>query len=951
MISPQSVDRAIEQIRKRSGNYQYFFKMLTSPAWIRPLWEKGMFTTPLSIERHEGGISFPFWPESEYLARMAHLDPEIITEVLLKIPETDNERIHQDYVDAALSMPPDCAAKIAKHEILWIQKSKYLYLLLPEKLGRLVTKLAKNGKIGLALSLMEELLQPSNASERNVIGPSGKIRGKFDEWQYEKLVKEQVPVLVGEAGFRALERLCVLLEKGLQYLGYEKYIDEFTGDRCDYSWIWRPAIEDHRQNHQYGVEDFLVIAVRDAAQQLIEKNVVSSLEVVQLFESYTWTIFRRLALNVLRTIPYDERDLLKSRMVNKAYFDDLNLKYEYSMLLKNCYQLLEPEEQETILGWIETGLDVEKVRDRITKSYGEKPSQEEINQYIDIWRRDKLSPFHNALPEEWRIRYDELVSKYGEAKHPEFSFYMSSISSGPGSPHTSKEIDAMSIEELIELLMAWHTSDEWTASKDGLGRELGIAVSLNPEKYAERATLFVDLDPTYVRHVIRGFDQCIKEEKVFEWEQIILLCQWVLQQTDDPLPQGYKYAEKDPNWKWTRRAIAELIINGTNFGNSMIPIKFRGQVWSIISVLLTDPDPGVNEDRIDNNQFDPIACAINSIRGNAIHAVVNYALWINKNKLSPNSQIGYDSLPEVRDALEQHLDICKDPSIAIKSMYGRFLPWMVILDKTWVAGSISSIFPEEPQLIYYYLSAWTSYILSCDPYNDVLQTTLPIYRRAISMLGQPCQWRNYSTYEKRLVEHLFTFYLRGIIEMESPDKLLDLFYKYASPILASHALGFAGMILRDDEEIPQEISCEILERIQLFVDCRVSNISEYGLSSDAYKELATFGWIYSSGRFDENWAINTLLKVLNLAESIEPVHLVVQRLAETVVLLPVESLAALKMIIKYSDNDYRIYGYQDHIKQILKIAMHNESNDVRQAAIEIINMLGVKGFHQYRELL
>lgn len=955
MVSPQLVDRAIEQIGKRTGNYQYFFKKLASPDWIRPLWERGMFTTPFMIEKHEGGISFPFWPESEYLARMASLDPETVIEVILKIPETDNERIHQDYVDAALNMPLDFAAKIAANEIKWIQKSQYLYLLLPEKLGRLVTKLAESGKIGTALGLMEELLQPSNSSERTVIGPSGKIRGKFDEWQYEKLVKEQVPVLVSKAGFKALERLCAVLDKALQQLGYAEEIDEFTGDRCDHSWIWRPAIEDHGQNHPYGIEDFIIIAVRDAAQQLIEKKVVSSSEVVQLFESYTWTIFRRLVLNVLRTIPYDERDLLKSRILNKAYFDDLNLKYEYSMLLKDCFQILNPEEQEIILGWIETGLNAEEVRDRIIKAYGKHPSQEEINQYIEIWRRDKLAPFHNTLPDQWRKRYDYLVSKYGEAKHPEFSFYLSPISSGPRSPRTSQEIDAMSIEELIDLLLTWDTADEWDApSKEGLGRELGIAVSLNPQKYAVAANLFIDLDPTYVRHVLRGFNQCITEGKVFEWEHIILLCQWSLQQSDDPSIEGHRYSGKDPDWKSTRRTIAELIISGTDFSDSMIPIKFRRQIWDIITVLLADPDPGTDKDRTEDNRFDPIICAINSIRGNAIHAVVNYALWIIKdNKNSLESQTGFETVPEVRDALEQHLNLYKDPSIAVKSMYGRLIPWLVLMDKVWVLGSINSIFPEEPQLIYYYLSAWTSYVLYCEPYNNVLQTTLPIYRRAISMLGQPCQWKNFSTYEEHLVEHLFTFYLRGTIEMESPDKLLELFYEYASPILASHALGYVGRILRDedDAEIPQEIPQEMLERIQQLVDYRVSSISKTGLADQVYQELATFGWIFSSARFDDNWAINTLLKVLKLARSIEPAHLVVERLAETVILLPVESLAALKMIINISDNDYHIYGYQDHTEQILKIAMHSEIKDVRRAAIEIINMLGIKGFHQYRELL
>ncbi len=946
MVSPDLVNRAIEQIRKRKGNYQYFFKNLTSPTWIRPLWDKGMFAEPLMLVKQEGMLSFPFWPESEYLARMASLDPETVTEVILKIPETDNERIHQDYVDAALNMPADFTAKIAAMEIKWVKEKQYLYLLLPEKLGQLSTKLVEDGYIVLAVSLMEELLQPSNTSERATIGTLGEIRGKIDEWQYEKLVKERIPILVNRAGVMALENLCFLLDKGLKQLGYGQDIDEYTGVIDDYSWIWRPAIEEHKQNKPYGaIEDFLVIAVRDAAQQLIAKNGLSCSEVVQIFEEYDWALFHRLTLYILRLFPNNENELLKSKIVNEMYFYDYKFKYEYSMLLKDCFHLLDSEDQNIILGWIETGLNADEVRGRIVAT--EMPGEEEINRYNDIWRRDKLAVFHNSLPEHLKTLYDSLVSKYGEAKHPEFSFYTSSISYGTRSPYTSEEIDAMSIEYLVHMLSTWDTTDEGVSSKEGLGKELSLVVQLNPQKYAEVANLFIGHESIYVRDILSAFNQCIKDGKAFDWDQIILLCNWVLQQEDNSLPGKDGYSGKDTDWKWTRRTIAELMISGLETSGAMIPIKFRTQVWDIISVLLTDPDPGKDKDRTDDDNFEPYIYGLNSTRGRALQSVINYAIWITEdNKSDSKSQQGFESLPEVREALEQHL---KDPSIAVRSVYGKLLPWIVSLDKNWVEISIDDIFPDDPQLNDYFLSAWTTYILYGFPYNYVLETTLPIYRRAVKMLAQPCNWRNYSTYEKHLVDHLFVFYLRGRIEIESHDRLLELFYENASPGLAGHVFKSIGMAIRDGDDAVR--SQEILQRIQLLVDYRVDKVSSLESAENVYQELVTFGWIFSSGLFDDRWALRTLLKILDFAKSIEPAHLVVERLAETMNLFPAESLAALKLIINNSNKSYHIYGYQDSIEKILRIAMLNENIESGKSAEEIINLLGVKGFYRFRELL
>ena len=125
-ISIEIAKKAIEQARKRPANLRYFFSQLSSPDWIEPLRELGVFAKPLPPIREKGYISFPEWPESRYLVRMADIDPAKVQGVLLDIPETDNVSIHEDYVIAATKVPPRLAVPMAGREARWISQQPAL---------------------------------------------------------------------------------------------------------------------------------------------------------------------------------------------------------------------------------------------------------------------------------------------------------------------------------------------------------------------------------------------------------------------------------------------------------------------------------------------------------------------------------------------------------------------------------------------------------------------------------------------------------------------------------------------------------------------------------------------------------------------------------------------------------------------------------------------------------
>jgi len=104
--SPPSTKDLQDSQRKVPSNLvtrNYLFSRL-SDCWLLPLKDAGFFKHPPGpvVDEQKQIVSFPTWPESQYLARMASKSPELVLEIVREIPDTDNVRIHESLADACL---------------------------------------------------------------------------------------------------------------------------------------------------------------------------------------------------------------------------------------------------------------------------------------------------------------------------------------------------------------------------------------------------------------------------------------------------------------------------------------------------------------------------------------------------------------------------------------------------------------------------------------------------------------------------------------------------------------------------------------------------------------------------------------------------------------------------------------------------------------------------------
>src|SRR5216684_6022818 len=116
-----NVDRLVALLRDPTL-YQYVFQSMQDPTWIQPLKQRGFFVNPPSpiSDNEKSTISFPSWPEIQFLVRMARLAPSEVLRVLLIVPTTSNVSVHYDVARAALEMPPRLASLLANKEMQWL---------------------------------------------------------------------------------------------------------------------------------------------------------------------------------------------------------------------------------------------------------------------------------------------------------------------------------------------------------------------------------------------------------------------------------------------------------------------------------------------------------------------------------------------------------------------------------------------------------------------------------------------------------------------------------------------------------------------------------------------------------------------------------------------------------------------------------------------------------------
>lgn len=945
----------------------YFFNHLQNPKWIEPLQKKGFFQHSPQIIQHsnEGTVSFPIWAESRYLARMATYEPDTILKIIQDI-QTDNPNIHIDLIDAVLKMPSKVAVQLVPKFKTWLELP-YSPNWIAEKIGDFIIHLAKGGQNKKALDLTRTLLGVMPDTTDRVYGSLLTPQTRLDNWNYEKILKEYVPELIEVTGEKAWIVLIFLLNDAIKYSG----CDEQQND-CpiweDYSRIWRYAVEDSHRNRD-DIKSILATSIRDTAAQILSKDSTKMQSLVQNLEKRRWRIFHRIALYLIREFPSKDPSLFLQRLVDhKRFIDGSSYEdYEYAILLQENFHKLPVQEQEKILRWIENpDLKLPWQDDEDKKA-----------QCVRYWQLHKLTligetVIKNYLPVSWQQRYNQLVDEFGAA---EFSKI---VSEGVGevrvigtiSPKTDSELESMSIEEMVLFLEAWEpkSTNLWDydePSRQGLGSSLTRLAEKNPLRYAQAAEQFQGLHPTYLWNLLWGLQKALNNQKTqqasaeiqeFPWSSVLNLCHWLVEESHQINEPETTDIDSSSPWHQTCRSVADLLATGLTLEPIGIPFNLREFVWNILKPLTQYPDPPPKGERdYTGSNMNPHELSINTVRGEAMHTVVHYALWIRQHfeQMGDSQELlerGFEEMPEVRQVLDTHLDLDQELSLAIRSVYGRWFPWLALLDPYWAKQNVGKIFPRDEALSDFRRTAWETYITFCPVYNNVFSLLYQEYGYEVGRINIASDKRQQTHFnpKKRLAQHLMTLYWLEKLDLDEEESLLKCFFDLAPDNLRGEALEFVGRSLHNTEDM---IDPPILNRLKLLWEHRLEvALNSAELGSYAI-EIAAFSWWFVSQKFDDSWAISNLKQVIGFVDKVESDFLIIKRLAALVNEMPIQVMECFKLMLEKDNKGWGKYGWSRETKPILTAAIQSNNDTAKKIAEDIIHRLGERGFWEFRELL
>lgn len=946
-------DEEIERLvafASRPENRSYFFDRLENPTWVSALAKRGFFTDPPDPVPADqpGYVRFPPWPEGRYLARVASSVPNDVTAVLEEISTHENPTVTRHLLEAAGALPNEHVRRLGPRIVEWLNGPFLDHF--ADEAAALSVRLFEAGDTARGLAAVEELLQiqadprasakaTGDSPVRLPLEPSGRV----SDWDYERIIERVKDSVATHAGIAGLRVFCTLLDVALRHSAWD---DDPGADQTSHA--WRPAIEEHSQNTDRDVRSQLIAAVRDIATALAEGSGEGLQAVIDILEGRS-LLHQRIALHVLATSSF-RADLASERIADPQIRENPCLRHELATLLRRRFGDADNEVKRSFLSWIEAGPDLEMFRQAHQQQAGEFIGDEELQRYAQTWRRDWYSLIADHLQAADAERYQELVAAVGPPEHPDFLVWSEGGWAGPESPNSVEELLTWSPDQVVSHLRTWVPADTsvqlFGPSIEGLGDAFSQVVKRRAMEYALLpADNVADLDPTYVRSFFHGLENRLREDGDIYWEQPLAVATAALSHPFEPDMEAPD-RDRDPDWRSCRRAVTSFLRTALTRDGGHIPFGFREKVWAIIEKLTHDENPSPkHEERYGGNNMDPLTLSLNTNRGTAMHAVVEYGLWCRRELESLGEDVtrGFELMPELKPILQRHLNPDVEPSLAVRAVYGRWLPWLLLLDETWTTNHLHEIFPDEPAHSELKDTAWATYLTACPPYDSAYRTLRHLYEEGVQRIPSGLKGATFAreSADAKLGQHLVVFYWRSVAD----ESLLDKFFEKASDELAGTVMEFVGRALRNAED---DVPPPVLERIRELWNRRLGIIAED--PAIHREEARAFGISFSSARLDDDWALPALETAVTLGGAPKISSLAVKRLAAMAPERPVECARVLALMLTNAENEWDFLVWRDEAKAIVQAARASGNQEASSHCATIVDFYVKRRQFEFREL-
>lgn len=945
-----SYARDILPLLQEPASLNYFFDRPFEIQWIEFLNDSDVFTS-----EH----SYDFVPPHLEEKKLAWFPGKALLRSLEDRTDLSLERLIVDIlIHVPLSLIPKYGVLCTLVESTkFLNNSQILFQIYPTILSRLqqtdvvgrelqkdiievVFELLDQDKRSDAKKLSRELYavmksdMPSSEQTDNLLYSSSrsKIVTRMSDWEYEHSLNTLIEKTIDRYPLWIVELIVELLQGALV---------AYSADSS--SIIYRSSIE--RDDFEYS-SDFrtsLIDLCIETANTVLMKT--KSANILGLFDKMNDEVFLRLSLYLRSQYPNVDKSRSCKMLTDSTIIKHIDIWGECRVFVKELFDVVGMKTRRGYLERVARGPDYNKDRNGTTthdRAIDEENRAVDQNDY-KLWKYSRYSLVREHLFGKWLEEYYEFRKELGDVDFWDLDSWHIETRRGPISPLDREALLSKKVIELASYLKSWIPLSEgpMQPSADGLANLLAEVVRENPGKFLHSICAFLNVPPIYIASLLRGLKTAASKYSNDYWSTLIAYFTQLLSIHKQDIPEVDGMGENRHYWRWTKKRILEILSTGLSENDGPIPLKLSNDVWQIIDELLDDQDPEDNYRDEGEQRESPHISAINSVRGAALRAAIQYGIWKKSLANCDSSRPILDDCPKLKRRLVHHLDLRSERSIAVHSVYGNMFPWLISLSRQWAQKYKDKIFPLDGRKRVLFDAAWTAYISYRRLYTPSMEVLRPEYEFMLERLCE--QEEEVKRQDKGLIEHVVIAYLRGDLELvDEPDMYKNLF-KAKNQEVNKCTLDFLVTVMSNPKS---EITDCIKERARLLIQWRIDRAEHSDYQSIIDLEMEVIEKCFEREVFSDPIAIKMLDRSYRLRTSIRASYSVLQKLKQLVGQYPREVIGIIRLMAE--KNEWGMFGYHDDLVEIMdNCCLAQEDSLVYN---ETLNYLGSLGMVRLRHL-
>lgn len=885
----------------------FFFRKAKGLKWFNSLSERGYFNPDQNPKplpsKEEGYINVPFWPAVEYLVSTSpELQFEENSEYAVKFIEIirqvtkysiagefSNYRTWWQFSKVIRNIPPSQIQYDDINLIDYWMSDPYERSLVAEEIGeKWLLDLLKIGDehckvlAGKLISIIYSLEFRNPTNER---GRRKDVILRFRPWNAKKITKK----IANEAGRVLGISVVRVLQDRLESILIETDSDKWSA-------VWRPAIDDHDQNHGTDhAEDTIIEAYRDSLLKYIESEPQGSREYLNELLSSPYETVRRVAVYAI-----DQQFIyLRNHVdciITKQYFTS-NFRHEMWNLLNRHYKDFGKEQQQRVLEVIDDQAEADEDED-------EQPSEGQTAYSRAIWL-SAIKSFDGDVAE----LYQKCVNIVGgEPEHPDFSSYMSGGIVDHKSPFSKEEMLSLEIPELIKqldtYLATYQPSLGFTnPDLEGLVNMLRQVVKAEPLRFQNHLDKFTECDLAFVYPVIEAYRELWAEKAPLPWDEIwknlldffLNLTKTVRFWSDLDAKKGNHFVA---NRHWIVAGIGRFIEAGTKSDEHAFSEKLLTQAEEIILILL-EKEKGADF----KNDSDAVSLAINSSRGQCIEALINITLRSCRlaDKLYGNHVEVWMHFRSIYDAELRRSEI---KEYEFSTLVVNYLPNFLYMSKEWVIDNLNSIFNLEDYQ--QWLCAMNGYA-----YVGIVYEEIYLYLKLKGHLIQALDDDNInSRVNDKIIQNIVIAYINDFESLEDESSMIHLLLARRQYQELSQLVWFVWTLRKDGEK---NITIKVLELWRRLLEVINTSSREGGKIASKLCDWSAFVEYVNADN------MKLLLAVAPFADEEYNSHAILESIARISAKQPFEAYEIWLELLKGTSHDFPEEAIRTSLVNLIRV--------------------------------